>query len=958
LRWQKPDGDLLAQAPFRVTANADAPHLETFSDRGTVTSDAPLAMTVKSITSNGNAAPLVGGQLLLAWQKRDPAAAGWKDYRFGTPTAILNAAQPIAPFLTDLQGAAQLHLVLPPRPQEPGLYQLALTTMAEKDSGIADALPLILPLQPQSIAIGVKPLAVDGTTDARFAQNGIARFAVIGLGADGKPRDVTGLTYQIYEEGRSFAWYQDGGRWNYKPEPQLRPIGGGDLVLPTEGGTIEWPVTAGNYQLQILDSSGHKLAQTAFSAGWDSAGTSPASPLTIEMPEILQPGDNAQAHIKLAEPAMVTAIVADTHIRKIVHEMRPKGDTIIAFTPATDWQGVSVSVEVMSKDGQLLRGIAEAALAQNPKAPSSVAPGSATVIAVLPPAALVLHGGEQASLTFAVENRDTQPETYHYAFTATSGLKIESGDKGSFALNGRQSRALQLSVVGEQPGVKEVRFEITGSHMQPMGHSWNIAVLTKYNFLHSIETITATPQQALITQNTSKSQNGEEPVVALISRRPMDGLAELLAYAYNAHPFTTPELALSIEALRLWGDTLAQSGFAPDIAIDARRQEWLMQLLNRQNTDGGFAAMLGGESTMVDTGAALTALGPDKSALGASTRALAVQWIQQRLSNTWVDEKERSDRAGAYAALAAADAIDPASLHYFSDTSANGDLPPIAEANIAAAFKHIHDPDAAAFWIKKMLDTNGSTKTIALLSALASTDALSSDDVHAAMREMVDLLRRGTAPSIADVAGLLGAIHADNDDAGDWRVTASGQTRGTSGVMVVPLNNATAMALRNGDAGNLWITTVAAAQRAPSDQPAGVSITRHIYHLNGVELAQQGKPARGETYIVELKGIVPIVGPGEQILVHDGSVSALRPIGCPLSPKLDAPAFIPWFMPRDLTFITHCEKMPYEVNVLLAANNTANEPSTDFNLVYFAHIDAASISSLVPPRVRLLKEDK
>jgi len=108
---------------------------------------------------------------------------------------------------------------------------------------------------PDGTVIGIKPL----TTDARFAQNGIARFALIALAADGKPRDITGLSYQIYEEGRSFAWYQDEGRWKYKPEPQLRPIGGGDLSIRPEGSILEWPVTAGNYRLEILDSGGKIL---------------------------------------------------------------------------------------------------------------------------------------------------------------------------------------------------------------------------------------------------------------------------------------------------------------------------------------------------------------------------------------------------------------------------------------------------------------------------------------------------------------------------------------------------------------------------------------------------------------------------------------------------------------------------------------------------------------------------
>jgi len=62
--------------------------------------------------------------------------SGWKDYRFGTPAAISDANVPVADFLTDLQGTAPLHVTLPARPQEPGLYQAILTSVADADSGV------------------------------------------------------------------------------------------------------------------------------------------------------------------------------------------------------------------------------------------------------------------------------------------------------------------------------------------------------------------------------------------------------------------------------------------------------------------------------------------------------------------------------------------------------------------------------------------------------------------------------------------------------------------------------------------------------------------------------------------------------------------------------------------------------------------------------------------------------
>ncbi|MGB9152602.1 MAG: hypothetical protein WCD70_05895 [Alphaproteobacteria bacterium] len=951
LHWQKPDGTVLADAPLRVTSNPDAPHLEVSSERDALTGEGNWPVTIKSVSSSGKPVPLTGGHASVVWQKLDPATFGWKDYSFGTPPAIAPVPAHVADFLTDLDGASQLHLTLPPRPSERGLYQAALKVTADSDAGVAAAPTLVLPLRPEATTIGIKPLAAD----ARFAQNGIARFSLVGLSLDGKPRDVSGLSYQVYEEGRSFDWYQDEGRWKYKPEPQLRPIGGGAFSIKADGGSVlEWPVTAGNYRLEILDQAGKMLAQMPFSAGWDSTGATaaPASPLNVTLPKTLHPGVEAVAHVFLPEPAMLTAIIADTHIRKTVHELRGKGDNEITFTPAADWQsGISLTVEAASLAG-LLRAGAESSLAQDATGnKASLAPtADAAIIAAGSPSAVLLRKDENATLTFGIENLNAATETYRYAFTATPGLKIENGQSGSLTLGGRQSQSLTVSLSGDQIGGKELRLDVVGEKTKGGAHvirNWTIAVLPKTDALQSVSTVSVAPKQLLIS-SAPKTHDPTTPTVAFVSRRPMDGLAEILSFVFNARPFTTSELASSVDALRLWGEPLAQSGFAPDFLIAARRQEQLTRLLRHQNPDGGFAATSGSDSTMEDTASALTALGPDTSDIVKPAKNLAVAWLKQRLANTWFNDKEREPRAAAYAALAAADAIDAASLHYFSDISAPNPVPPIAEANIAAAFKHIHDPNAAAFWIKKMLDENKGVKTIPLLNALAATDALSSDDVHAAMAAMTDALRHGTKPDIKDAAELLRAIATDNADAGKARLTIGNETRNVSGVLALRLSDAGFAAARNDDSQLLSITYVSEVAAHISNS----AVARHIYRMNGVELSSSEKPIRGETYVVELKGTAPDLSDNEQILLQDGGANALRPIGCPISAKMDVPSFVPWLTMSDITPTFACEFSAHAVNVIVGP--TDNDKAA-FSVVYFAHIDAASPADIPPPRLRVLK---
>jgi hypothetical protein len=343
------------------------------------------------------------------------------------------------------------------------------------------------------------------------------------------------------------------------------------------------------------------------------------------------------------------------------------------------------------------------------------------------------------------------------------------------------------------------------------------------------------------------------------------------------------------------------------------------------------------------------ALGLNSSEQTLPAKNLAVAWLKQRLSNTWFDDKERTARAAAFAALAAADAIDPANLHYFSDTSAALVLSPIAEANIAAAFKHMRDPNTAAFWIKKMLDEKGDTKSIAMLNALAATDALSSDDVHAALAAVSAQMRQGDMPTIEQAAGLLRAIAADDADSGKWKLSVGKETKSISGIYVLRAPDAVAMTATNGDPAPLSVTFIAPAPALA----AKTSVSRHIYRLNGVEVSPQTAPVQGEIYLVEIKGAVPSVGADEQALLQVSSDSSLRPVTCPLSNKLHTLAFVPWLTLDDVTPTDGCQILPYGMNTVISGDGKSDD--NNFRVLYFATIDAPSIASLRPPQLRAIR---
>lgn len=949
LRWQKTNGDVLAETSLRVTNHPDVAHLEVAAERNNVPSDRNVTLTIKSTSAIKKTVPLIGGHIFASWQKREASAPEWKDYRFGNPPALAPTPKPIADFLTDLDGAATVRIMLPPPPSEQGLYQAEIRVVSEPDSGIADAAPLFLPLHRQDIVIGAKPLA----TDARFPQNGLARFALIGISSEGKAQDVSGLSYQIYEEGRSFEWYQDEGRWKYKPEAHLRPVGGGPLTVKADGSSaIEWPVTAGNYRLVLLNEDGKILLRTAFSAGWDStaAPSGSATHLHVSLPKKIQANREAVVRVFLPESALLTVFVSDAKIRKIIREIRPKGDNVVAFVPEGDWgPEINVSVEASPQSGamssdSLRRGSVKTTVSSaTKKSASNFSPSGLFVTALDAPSGLLLRKDASTALTFIIGNDGPTPENLRYAFSASPGLKIEDAAEGLLAIKNKQSGTLTVTLSALTVGTKELKLDIVPPYAPRFSQTWNLEVRPKEAFLRTTDENEVKPRQNLIPAN-AKPHKG---ATVLLSRLSTDGWPEILSYVFNALPFTTREIALNLEALRLNRPLIEQIGLAPAYATIAKEQTLLIRLLRRQNTDGGFGTHRDEPSSITDTAAALTALGSRQDKDIAPAKDLAIAWLKQQLSNTWFDEKEREGRAAAFAALAAADAIDAASLHYFSDTSAQLSLPALAEAQLAAAFKKIKEPNAAAFWIKKMLDGKEDVKTSLVLNALAATDALPSDDVLKATAKMGARLRKNERPNLDEAAALLGAAAANFAASGKGSIASKNETHSVSGLLALPLANA--VAFRNEDSQSLHLSYVL-AEKGPT--PSHI-LSRHIYRMNGVELAPSIKPTRGEIYVVEIKGDIARPNTNAAILAQMEDIG-MRPLGCPLSAKLETLPFIPWISARDLSPVQHCELTAHGLNLVFDPWQNDKNSKASISTAFFAHLDVSSTNDLAPAQHRLL----
>jgi len=389
--WQQNDGRVLAQGSLRVTTSDKAPHLDIAADRARLDSGGDLTLTLKSTAAGGTPLPYLNGRVFLQWVQPD-SLAGLNDYRFGDGEKRETPSAPIAAFITDTNGMAHLHLTLKVPNDAAALRTAVLHVESDPSMGALDPEPLSLPVKPANYVVGIKPLAPDG----KFAENSVARFDIIALDGEGKRRDTNDLQYQIYEEGRSFAWYQTEGRWEYKLLQQRRRVGGAALSIKADDSTlIRWPVIAGAYSLEITDASGNLRARASFNAGWGLLRSNKIEPahLTLAAPASVTPGNAAKISFTLDHPVAITAVVADDNVRKVFHLMGATGANDIEFTPEENW-GNRIRVRVkaeMAGDPAAppLVGVVELPVHHNTKeltltvnAPDHVVPGQNIALSI------------------------------------------------------------------------------------------------------------------------------------------------------------------------------------------------------------------------------------------------------------------------------------------------------------------------------------------------------------------------------------------------------------------------------------------------------------------------------------------------------------------------------------------------------------------------------------------------
>ena len=931
INWVDASGTVLHSRNIRVVANPDAPIISMAADRKMVSDvESAANITINAATNHNKAVSFLSGRVTAKWISTSNLFSGWDDYRFGVPEGDIAAPPLESHFITDENGVAHLRIDLVPPKNLPPASAAVLDVQTDPAMGIAaKTQAIILPMKPRDFVIGIKPLAASGF----FAENSVARFAVVALDSEGRRRNVNNISYQIYNEGRSFDWYASDGTWNYKPLQQLRRLGGKALSLGADNDdVIEWPVTAGTYRIDITDADGKIVARTNFSAGWGLPQESETPGGTIALdatPTNPHAGTPITIHFKLDDAAMITASITDDHVRQILHEPMKAGDNSFSFTPAADWGNrLLVRVENSSKGGT---GEITLSAPRTTIAPDKDIKADIDISGKVP---AKMMEGDSARVTLAVMNGKTKSATYHYTLSGEGGLKITGNTSGTLAATAK-SQYVYFVLSAAQTGAGNVVMDITDPQGRHDIHRWPVTVHTMMRGEKSVTTEELAPKQSL-TLKAEPNDNSTQRIT-FIAATPVYDTPRLLADVIANPAPSVADAARRLGLLQHWRDTIAKSGLMNEALIAATENRLITRLLLAQNTDGSFSGINGTGGDLIQTSTALVALAQTNHAGAAQATAQAEQWLAHRLENTWFDESERPARAAVYAALARAGKLDVASLHYFSDTSSDKNLSPLAAVQLAYAFASLNDRDKAGFWLAQSKVQKGGTDTAsAMLPLLLDGHLWDSEDAQPALQKLSATLSGGTV-TLNDDTDFLMAMATVQERGGQWRYTHNGVVKTTSGIMAFVAPNKAGekpITIQNPGTKPLVIANLSINTKAEA-KASTANISRRLYTVDGTAIGDMNNLAKDANYVVVLEGGSDDADKPRTQIVHETSSPALTPLGCTLSGTSDA---MGWMRSLNLTTGISCTKSfdALDTTITTEAHGT-------WRIAYFAHAEWTGI---------------
>lgn len=302
--------------------------------------DGKTTLTVDGHFLYGAPAANLPGELSVTLRAAANPYPSLPGYRFGLAQEEVKPRRVELPgFTTDHAGRARIEVGLPHRPEGTRPLEAAVRATLLDIGGRPVSRELVLPVHAKPFAIGIRP---------RFDGDGVpegatAGFDVVAAAPDGTTIDKADLSYELFEEDYDYNWFEANGRWDYKVTVRDQRVTGGTLSATADKpASVEAPVGAGRYRLEVFDPKTGVATSLRFAAGWwmaPAAGDRPdAVDVAVMMPSY-KGGETAWVFVKPPYDSQVLITVADRRIRSAtLKRIGPEG-AFLQVPVDPDWTG-------------------------------------------------------------------------------------------------------------------------------------------------------------------------------------------------------------------------------------------------------------------------------------------------------------------------------------------------------------------------------------------------------------------------------------------------------------------------------------------------------------------------------------------------------------------------------------------------------------------------------------------
>jgi alpha-2-macroglobulin len=188
-------------------------------------------------------------------------------YFFGDPTVSLpREARDVIDTTLDAQGKLDQDIALPEeaKPVTPIAAMVAGSLYETGGRSVNRTIKQVL--WPADALVGVRPLFKH--EDGADSENK-ARFELMRVGRDGKPRPAKGLKLTLIREHRDYHWnYDEDEGWDYDFTTRFETVETRSIDAGASAARFDVPVEWGEYRIDVLDPATGLTMRYPFYAGW------------------------------------------------------------------------------------------------------------------------------------------------------------------------------------------------------------------------------------------------------------------------------------------------------------------------------------------------------------------------------------------------------------------------------------------------------------------------------------------------------------------------------------------------------------------------------------------------------------------------------------------------------------------------------------------------------------------